>query len=764
MNHLYWVGVRKSDLLSVDSLYEGSITLFGDGKGKNISLFGTGISRKNHNIESPVFLEFYKMAILQILNENPDAKFMFYNPIIAYSLERRLREKVICLNGFDILKVIDDKMLCRLWLKNTVQLLESAQLFGKEISLAHLDNIMGKGDEYILQLPISSGGTGTYILNRQNYDRVTKELLPDKLYTISPYYPDAIPVNVHCIIYEHAFKIYPFSIQIISKESGNLIYKGCDFISAQKLNDNISSQLLCQASDICQKLCDNNYRGVCGIDFMLIDGQIFFCEINPRFQASTMVLNLALVQNGFSSINKETIYAFTDEYMTTMELPNLSVGYSSYAYEENGKYTDFHNNLFQQYFSMHSRYEILKDGYTLNADTEQGAYLFRVIFPHPLVNLRDGKIHMDELLTGYILENPVEIIYLKIMLLNFGVKIPSNVLSYIQKKGNLREANFSAIDIVLKNGLIINCPYNIRHSVYSPFSINLYNKQLTLYYFNKRIIDVEIYYESKLNGKKTLRGISYSSVAFLATDRLRINYNSVCYYKKNKCGCKFCNLPDCNESYQFEDITEIIDDFLKNEDFRHILLGGGSSDPSSDFHEILKLTAFLKSRTEKPLYLMTIPPKELHIIDELYYAGISEIAFNIEIFDQDTAEHFMPGKGKISRQNYYDALQKAVALWGKNGNVRSMVILGLESEESFLTGIEHLCQIGVQPMISIFRPMEDTPLASRLPLYTRSIYEQYKKAQAICEKYEQVLGPTCIYCQNNTISIPPHLEHQLVTL
>lgn len=92
------MGIRKSDLLSVNFLYQGSITFFGDGKDGNICLFKEGIIRKNHNIELEIFKEFNRKSILQVLNEDPDAKFMFYNPILAYSLEENLRERVICLN------------------------------------------------------------------------------------------------------------------------------------------------------------------------------------------------------------------------------------------------------------------------------------------------------------------------------------------------------------------------------------------------------------------------------------------------------------------------------------------------------------------------------------------------------------------------------------------------------------------------------------------------------------------------------------------
>lgn len=764
MNHIYWLGIRKSDLLSVDSLYNGSITLYGDGEHGNISLFKTGITRQNHNYDLSIFAEFNKIAMLQIIKQDPEAKFMFYNPILAYSLEQDLRERVICLNALNILKIVNDKMLCKLWLKNDVQLLENIQMLGSEINIDKLNNIFRNKKEYIIQNPISSGGTGTYTFNNQNCKRVISKLELTTLYTVSPYYRNAISLNIHCVIYENTFQLYPFSVQIIKEENDNLIYKGCDYINIRELSSEIHERLEHQAMNVCQKLYQNNYRGVCGIDFLLIDGDVYFCEINPRFQASTIALNLALTEQHMMSIHEATLYSFFNNYHPDTQLVQIDVPFSSYAYEKKCEYDEFHQNMYEVYFSSHPEYHILKDGFIKNTETEEGAYLFRTIFSHPLVDIYKHEVRVNELFSGYALRNPIAPICLKIMLINFGVKIPSEVLMYIQKWGNLREANFSAIDIVLGDKFVVNCPYKINYTEYSPFSIQLYEENLVLYYFRKKVINISIYYESLLNEKVTTTGIAYYSVAFLAVDRLRINYNPVCYYKLIQKSCQFCNLPDSNSTYKFNDISEIIEDYLKHESFRHILLGGGSSIPTSDFKEVLAIARFLKSKTDKPLYLMSLPPHDLKIIKQLYDVGISEIAFNIEVFDPEFAEYYMPGKGKIPRKHYYDALQQAVSLWGNNGNVRSMIILGLEPEESLLAGIECLCKIGVQPMLSIFRPMENTPLSTRLPLSTVQMIDLYEKIQHICANYGQTLGPTCFYCQNNTLSIPEDVEKNFIIM
>lgn len=759
-NHLYWIGIRKSDLFSIEPMYKGSITLFGDGEEGNIALYNGAITRKNHNMDLVDFKNFYINSIRQICNKDNEAKFMFYNPQMAYFLEEALQKKTICLNDQKFMQLLDDKLRCKLWLKNTVPVLENVQMLGSEICIDNLQKVFFAKTEFVIQSAISSGGYGTFLLNKRTQSYINKKINALQLYSISPYYNDAIPVNIHCVIYKKEIHLYPISIQIIKENTFNIIYRGCDFIAATFLSQDIQDKIKFYSKKICKKMQSCGYLGVCGIDFMIINNKIYFSEINARFQYSTSILNLGLIQNGFLSINQATIDAFIEK--TPVTLPeseiNCHIPYSSYTYEEEKNDKKFNSHIYKKYFSAYPEFCILKDGYTLNEHAEKGTYLFRTIFSHSIVGIFNNELRLNELLTGYSILNPQNEIQIKTMLMTFGVEISSEALSYISQKGNLRNANFSALDIIIGN-IVVNAPYHINNTEYSPFVIVLEKSSLVLYYFDIIISEVDVYFESKLNNKKTSKGISYSSVAFLATDRLRINYNPICYYKKSRTGCIFCNLPDTNETYFFDDILEIVKDYIQNEDFRHILIGGGSNCYNDDCQNIFNLVEILKDNTEKPIYLMSTPPKDMNIIKEFYNLGINEIAFNMEVYDDVIAQQYMPGKANISRTQYLNALDYAVKLWGTNGNVRSMLILGLEPEESFLDGVKTLCTMGVQPMISIFRPMPNTPLENWEPFPINKMLKIYNKAKKICDYYGQILGPSCVLCQNNTLSIPENIIH-----
>lgn len=150
---------------------------------------------------------------------------------------------------------------------------------------------------------------------------------------------------------------------------------------------------------------------------------------------------------------------------------------------------------------------------------------------------------------------------------------------------------------------------------------------------------------------------------------------------------------------------------------------------------------------------MALPPENTDIISEYYRAGLDEIAFNIEIFDNNLRKKHMSGKGSVSLEKYKEALLKAVELWGTGGSVKSSILYGLESDVSFLSGIEWLASHGIQPVISVFRPLQNTKMKNRIVPGSAILQKIFYIASNICQTYHLNLGPNCVYCQNNTLSL-----------
>lgn len=114
----------------------------------------------------------------------------------------------------------------------------------------------------------------------------------------------------------------------------------------------------------------------------------------------------------------------------------------------------------------------------------------------------------------------------------------------------------------------------------------------------------------------------------------------------------------------------------------------------------------------------------------------------------------MPGKGRISRETYMNALKNARKIWKKPYSVRSLLIVGLEPAINTEEAVHMLCQEGIMPILSVFRPLPNSQMSEFLPPTNEFLYNLYKRLDKICNIYNQHLGPNCTACQNNTLSLP----------
>ena len=124
------------------------------------------------------------------------------------------------------------------------------------------------------------------------------------------------------------------------------------------------------------------------------------------------------------------------------------------------------------------------------------------------------------------------------------------------------------------------------------------------------------------------------------------------------------------------------------------------------------------------------------------------------MFDRSVAKLLMPGKGRIPLNLYRSMLEEAVKIWGENGHVRSILVVGLENKNSLLDGVKYLAQHGIQPILSPFGPRPDTELKDIIPLSSEELVQIFYNVRDICQPYRLKPGPDNEECQNNTLSIP----------
>jgi len=143
------------------------------------------------------------------------------------------------------------------------------------------------------------------------------------------------------------------------------------------------------------------------------------------------------------------------------------------------------------------------------------------------------------------------------------------------------------------------------------------------------------------------------------------------------------------------------------------LYNGFSPDSACGLGRLLPVIELLRRHLPgKQIALETVAPRDLHVIDELYGAGLDIFICNLELSDAGRFAAVCPGKqAHGGQQAIRAALAHAVQTFPA-GAVVSNLIVGLEPAEATMTGIEELVSDGVVPLLQPFRPLPDTPLSA----------------------------------------------------
>ena len=818
MKHkIYWVGPRKSDISFVKDIdFYGSITLFGDGKDNNTAYCNANINRVNHNVSDEAEDLFFLSTIKSIIANDSSARFYCYNPNMLYYVTglEEYRDYFICINDKLLMKNTNNKRFFHEKLEGVVPLLD--RRFGEfhrnnSDYMSLLESFDRNKDEkcrFIFQAPISSGGNGTYIIDSENSERAVSQLKPDN-YIISIYKEKNIPINIHAVIFDNEILLSPGSVQIMREDDSRLLYRGADFIAYRQINRELREKFENYVIDACKEFRALGYRGICGIDGMIYntdngDSEVVLLEINNRFQASTSLIDIAADRAGLPSMQKINLAAFMGQWDDRFSaIRNLDVNYSSYFYIDNG--TKFHSNLIRSVCREYARkneldsinvFDVEDDGYEPDGFTNSLAYLFRVVFStniaalnaesciriHENISEPSKKMWYDKIVSGFSEAETLRskallrdyFIRLKIALLTQGVVKDNSFCEYLNKNNkSVRPATNNAIDIKInlpqgicgekiKRCLVINTPVDVKFVEFSPFAITREADKNYIYYYGTKLMQIDETYDRDFLSDKEVDGIAYNQVAFLSTDRLRVHITNSCVYKKNRnTECKFCNIKAQDDDLPLSTIEKVVKDYCSHArelGLKHFMIGGQTAS-SLDHDKIVSVVKIIrKYAAYADIYAMIVPYPE-KTIEAMFKAGMNQISCNLEVFDDEIAKRYCPGKRSVTKDEYVRRLRFATTLMGRTGAVRSMLIVGLEPFDSLKIGIEELSANGIQPILSVFRPLPETELENMCAPSMSELYDIYVEAQRICKSHGLLLGPQCVNCQNNTLALPYWMEN-----
>lgn len=752
-NHKYYIGIRSSDRKFDSGYFESDITIFSEQTGPTRFPI-----RPNQNKTNKYIIPYMVECIDRLLSQFSNCYFMFYNNMMAYNFPSRLRRHFLCLNARELIQSLNDKADMKRWLSDCdIPILSYETFLGQDITIEALKLRFPHTNCYVIQSNHGGGGVGTFVVTTSNFDSVRARFQPLKLYLISAYEKFSVSVNTHIFVSEKQTVLSPGSIQIVEMEQDQLCYRGADFATFRKLPKECREQVRNFSLKIANQLRSRGYRGIAGLDFLVTRDRGVYCmEINPRFQASSLPLDLYLrkelneqyVAHSVFELNEQ---AFNNQMVTSLCFDDV-INYSLYYY--------YKGSLPLKYFlykreQLIAEQAIVQDDGLLNFAEEsrldEDSYLFRAVFSHPICSISpDMTLWLNDSIP--VREAPTDLLDLKIALLNQGVR-PSNDGKQIKK------GVYESIDLTYQGKLsrnrpvAINCAYGINLSQYSPYTLNLDTAVSEITYYGQSLgnVDVEV---------DLLAGLSHLDrrILYLATDRLRIKLVAGCEYKNIGQGCQFCNLPMSDKRFTRKELRDALT-HLKNItlSFRHILIGGGTCLSQDAWEDVIWLCKYLKADKDyqdKPISLMTIlPPKEM--LSAFQAAGLEEVAFNIEISDDDIGQKIMPGKRGQPKCAYYSTLAKAVEIFGV-GSVRSALLVGVDREDQVVKEVKHLAQMGVIPCLSALRALPGSEFSDMIHPDNRSLRRVYDRcSKLLAEMNGQVteLGPKCSVCKNNMLAL-----------
>jgi len=140
----------------------------------------------------------------------------------------------------------------------------------------------------------SKGGSGLLIANSQDdLQELSGSFAKDEYLCVAPFLIPSLPVNVNaCAFPGGEVSIHGSSVQLIgigTCTSRPLGYAGNDFGAIRNLSKTALLNLECMTRTLGSWLASQGFLGAFGMDALVKGEDIYFVELNPRFQASSAI-------------------------------------------------------------------------------------------------------------------------------------------------------------------------------------------------------------------------------------------------------------------------------------------------------------------------------------------------------------------------------------------------------------------------------------------------------------------------------------------
>jgi hypothetical protein len=345
----------------------------------------------------------------------------------------------------------------------------------------------------------------------------------------------------------------------------------------------------------------------------------------------------------------------------------------------------------------------------------------------------------------------------KISCLSTGVRLSEEAERHLSRDHQVplsvhEYATTGGVTLELPSGVYVNAPFDEAFCDRARVTLGVSDGRLALEFEGesipvRRFVPLPGYLAATDD-----QGRPVSDVVMSHVDRARLSPFVGCAYD-----CSFCDLADL--PYRGRPTDQLLSALrVAQQDeqlpVRHVLISGGSP-RRAHYRAFEETCAAVIREAQMPVDIMMSPMVDgTGFVDKMVEAGVSGFAINIEVHGDQAARAVLGGKYRSTRSHFEAFVARAVELLGSTGRVRSLIIPGLEPLADTLAGVEYLAGIGCHPVLSPFRPAQNTGLAHAEPVGEDLLAAVLAESRAIAAAYGVALGPECAACQHNTLSFP----------
>lgn len=319
----------------------------------------------------------------------------------------------------------------------------------------------------------------------------------------------------------------------------------------------------------------------------------------------------------------------------------------------------------------------------------------------------------------------------------------------LTNKGVSREHRFPQV-LLLGNDIVASC--HLRKN--SPYKLKYEHNQFNIYFHNTLLNEVKLpefppFFAHKLSGD--IESDKIISVSGAVTPGYF--FYPDCFYFAEGVPCSFCSLKPTRKSVAKPLITRFSNEHITESTklFQHSgwhidMVTNTAGTPREDHISRKMIIEPLRRiydalEPKVPIHILAHPPNDLKLIDEYKQAGVTSIAFNIELFDKKSFKKHCPGKDKFyGYEKWWEALDYAKEVFGEYKAFCGL-IWGLEAPESSMEGAEYILSRGLGYASNVFHSDPDSLLGSiahpseenimKIAEHEAGLFKKYPKAKTI---------------------------------